>query len=159
MGRGSWWYDGEIDLGFSAGLRMAATVVADDPLFGLIAYGGDLQHIKHLIEVVPKDGLRSRFHIVLGSARVQMELDRDGFAESQPVAFDDSISDVKFIVENRAGNQHETVLHLRGMPAGSYQVSSDGGSISAFSIHNGEAQDVKIPVGAGNATHVSLVRK
>ena len=159
MGRGSWWYDGEIDLGFSAGLRMAATVVNDDPVFGVFAFGGDLRRTGHLIEVVPKDGLRSRFYIVLGSARVQKELDRDGFAENQPVTFDDSISEVKFIVENRASNRHETVLHLRGMPGGSYQVSSDGSSISAFSIHNGEAQDVKIPVGAGNATHVSLVRK
>ena len=42
MGRGSWWYSGEIDLGFSAALRMAATIVSEDPVFGLFAYGGDL---------------------------------------------------------------------------------------------------------------------
>jgi len=34
---------GEIDLGFSGALRTAATVVSDDPIFGLFAYGGDLK--------------------------------------------------------------------------------------------------------------------
>ena len=38
--RGPWPYSGEIDLGYGAALRTAATIVADDPLFGLIAYGG-----------------------------------------------------------------------------------------------------------------------
>src|SRR5262249_3145659 len=42
MGHWPWWYSGEIDLGFSGALRTVATVVADDPVFGLFAYGGDL---------------------------------------------------------------------------------------------------------------------
>jgi hypothetical protein len=37
--RGPWHYDGEIDLGFGAALRMAATIVVD-PIFGWFAYGG-----------------------------------------------------------------------------------------------------------------------
>src|SRR5215467_2740784 len=40
--RGPWNYDGEIDLGFGAGLRTAATILTDDPLFGWYAYGGTL---------------------------------------------------------------------------------------------------------------------
>jgi len=35
--RGAWSYDGEIDLGYCGALRAAATIVADDPLFGMIA--------------------------------------------------------------------------------------------------------------------------
>ncbi len=38
--RGPWQHEGEIDLCYGAGLSMAATVVADDSLFGLIAYSG-----------------------------------------------------------------------------------------------------------------------
>src|SRR5439155_69312 len=32
--RGPWHYDGEIDLGFGGALRMAATIVTRDPIFG-----------------------------------------------------------------------------------------------------------------------------
>src|SRR5204863_3753088 len=69
MGRGSWWYSGEIDLGYSGALRTAATVVSDDPIFGLFAYGGDLKQSSHVIRVVPKDGLRTRFYVVRGDTR------------------------------------------------------------------------------------------
>jgi hypothetical protein len=65
MPRGPWHYDGEIDLGYGAGLRMAATVVADDPVFGLIAYGGSLRHEGDSLQAVPRDGLRRRLVIVL----------------------------------------------------------------------------------------------
>ena len=59
--RGPWQYGGEIDLGYGAGLRMAATIVADDPLFGLVAYGGTLTTTGGQIAVVPRDGLRQHF--------------------------------------------------------------------------------------------------
>ena len=72
---GAWWYDGEIDLGFSGALRAAATVVSDDPLFGLIAYGGDLKRTGASVAVVPKDGLRTRFYIVRGGVCSEMTLD------------------------------------------------------------------------------------
>lgn len=42
IGNGSWGYSGEIDLGFSGALRTPATVISDDPIFGLYAYGGEL---------------------------------------------------------------------------------------------------------------------
>ena len=38
--RGPWRYDGEIDLGYGGALRMAATIVTRDPVFGWFAYGG-----------------------------------------------------------------------------------------------------------------------
>jgi hypothetical protein len=41
--RGAWQYSGEIDLGFGGGLRGAACIVADDPVFGNMAYGGELK--------------------------------------------------------------------------------------------------------------------
>ncbi|PNB45889.1 hypothetical protein C1X29_28955, partial [Pseudomonas sp. GW456-12-10-14-LB2] len=41
--RSAWYYACEIDLGFCGALRSAATIVADDPIFGRIAYGGTLR--------------------------------------------------------------------------------------------------------------------
>jgi hypothetical protein len=155
---GPWWYDGEIDLGFSGALRSAATVVSDDPLFGLIAYGGDLKRSGSSVEVVPKDGLRTRFYIVRGAARVQLTLDRDGFAKDQAVTFDDSLKQIAFQLENRGGGQHATTVHLQGLPAGGYRVSVNGKAQSSSSIEAGRSIDVKLPVEATGATRVTISR-
>ena len=150
---GAWWYDGEIDLGFSGALRSAATVVSDDPLFGLIAYGGSLKHVGGSVEVIPRDGLRTRLYIVRGTSRAQLTLDRDGFAKDQPVTFDDSFKQIDFQLENRGGGAHDAVLHLRGMPAGTYRVSVNGTQLA------GESLDVTVPIAAAGTTRVTVRRR
>ena len=40
--RGAWFYDGEQDLGHGSAVRMASTILADDPIFGWFAYGGSM---------------------------------------------------------------------------------------------------------------------
>ena len=128
--RGPWHYDGEIDLGYGASLRMAATIVADDPLFGMIPYGGALTTTGGQIAVVPRDGLRQRFAVVgqggtAGSAAARaressktsagvfrLEVDRDGFAAEAPIAFDRELRRVAFTLENRTGDRHTTVLAI-----------------------------------------------
>src|SRR5262245_49500487 len=73
--RGPWNYDGEIDLGFGAALRMAATVITRDPTFGWFAYGGVLSDRGANVEVIPRDGLRRRVDVVLSdSIRVKLDL-------------------------------------------------------------------------------------
>jgi hypothetical protein len=63
--RGPWHYDGEIDLGFGGALRMATTVLTRDPIFDWFAYGGTLTSVKDSLSIIPRDGLRQRFHVVL----------------------------------------------------------------------------------------------
>jgi len=77
-------------------------------------------------------------------------LDRDGFAKDQPVTFDDSLKQIDFQLENRGGGAHETVLHLRGVPAGRYRVSVNGAALPSESL------DVKVPVAAIGATRVTI---
>jgi hypothetical protein len=154
---GAWWYDGEIDLGFSGALRSAATVVSDDPLFGLIAYGGDLKRSGNSVEVIPKDGLRTRFYIIRGSSRAQLTLDRDGFAKDQAVAFDDSLRQISFQLENRGGGDHETALHLQGLPTGNYRVSVNGAAPQSVSIASGTAGAVNLHMGP-STIRVSITR-
>jgi hypothetical protein len=157
MGHGPWWYSGEIDLGFSGALRTAATVVTDDPIFGLFAYGGDLTSKAGRIEVLPKDGLRARFHVLLGGSRLQMEFSRDGFARDAPVAFDRSLARFTFLVESRSGGEHETVLHFRGLPAGDYRVTVAGVAVPNISSRLGEVVDFKFPVRSDNV-RVTITR-
>lgn len=157
MGRGPWWYSGEIDLGFGGYLRSAATVVVDDPIFGLMAYGGDLKRDKHGLAVIPKDGLRARLHILQGDRRIHLLLDRDGFAVGQPIRFDTALREMAFTLENRSGNAHETGFHVSGMPAGVYGVRIAGHEIARITSHSGEEHEARIPIGPEGA-HVTLTR-
>jgi hypothetical protein len=151
MGRGSWWYSGEIDLGYSGALRSAATVVVDDPIFGLFAYGGDLSRVKNLTHVIPKDGLRARFHIVRGAQRVHILLERDGFAKDKPVSFDDALATIRFTLENRASAPHDTVVRIAGLPAGTYEARAENHAVQQLTVRNGEERQIRIPVGAAPA--------
>jgi len=125
VARGPWHYDGEIDLGYGAGLRIARTVVTDDPLFGTIAYGGLLTVTGDRLSVVPRDGVRQRLDAILGT-KLRMELDRDGFAAGGVVELDRSLDRVAFTVENRTGDAHRTGLRLALPDRGVYRVSVDG---------------------------------
>jgi hypothetical protein len=152
MGRGSWWYSGEIDLGFSGALRMAATIVSEDPIFGLFAYGGELKRAKDSIQVIPKDGLRARFAIMRPDVHFQMEVDRDGFASNRPVWFNNSLSRIDFVLENRSHDTHETGLQVGGLPAGTYKVSLNRASIASFSVKAGESRNLKLPLAANGGS-------
>ncbi len=154
MGRGSWWYSGEIDLGYSGALRSAATIVVDDPIFGLFAYGGDLSREKNLIQVIPKDGLRARFHIMRGPQRLHILLARDGFAKDKPVSFDDGLTTIRFTLENRATANHETMVRIAGLPAGRYKATAQNHPADRLTVHAGEEQQIRIPVEAKDTTVV-----
>ena len=158
MGRGSWWYSGEIDLGFTGALRMAATVVNDDPIFGLYAYGGELKSTADVVEVVPRDGLRDRFALVLGRTRFQMQLDRDGFAEDKTITLTNSLSRIEFLIENRSHDKHQTTLHLEGLPNGTYSVLMNQHPLAKVVSNRGQLLDVKIPVSERGGSHIVLSR-
>ena len=158
MGRGSWWYSGEIDLGFSGALRAAATVVSDDPIFGLYAYGGELRRTGNSISVVPRDGLRDRFAIVRDGIRFQMSLDRDGFAKEQPIKFTNSLDHLDVVLENRAERPHETTLTLRGLPDCTYEVTVN--HQRSLTLQGGQGpREVKLPLAGAESLEVTLQRR
>jgi hypothetical protein len=113
--RGSWYYGCEIDLGYCGALRSAATIVVDDPIFGPIAYGGQLAETPDSFSVIPKDGLRQQLHVVRGERRLHLILDRDGFAADQPIRIDASLREIRFTLENRSGDTHTTTVQLSGL--------------------------------------------
>jgi hypothetical protein len=159
MGRGPWWYDGEIDLGFLGALRTAATVVVDDPIFKLYAYGGELRRDGKVTAVIPRDGLRVRFHVLRGDERLHILLGRDGFAEGQAVSFTDGLGEIKFTLENRAGARHETGIRVSGLPAATYQVFLGDRAVQKFSSDGAIEENVVIPVDESTvAVRIARVR-
>ncbi|MCI9573615.1 MAG: hypothetical protein HFH97_13605 [Lachnospiraceae bacterium] len=72
---GAWYYSCEIDLGFCGGLRGAATVVAEDPVFGRVCYGGSLEEAREGLRVTCRDGVGRRFHYIGAEGRIHAECD------------------------------------------------------------------------------------
>jgi hypothetical protein len=151
--RGPWFYSAEIDLGFGGALRTAATVVTEDPLFGWLAYGGHLRHDGDSLKVIPKDGLRQRLHVILGSQRMHLRLDRDGFARDEPVVLHDGLGQIRFTLENRTADAHLTRLVLSGLPKGDYRVVRDGKTIASITYREFEEVTLEIPA-SGIKTHI-----
>jgi len=144
--RGAWFYDGEIELGYAGALRTAATIVVDDPLFGLFAYGGLLTEGIEGSEVIPSDGLRKRFHVVRGDQRLHMLLDRDGFATGKPIVVGEGLRKIRFALENRTLDEHVTTLRMAGLPAGDYDVVISGRSVEQISVRETEWVTIDLPV-------------
>jgi hypothetical protein len=158
MGRGPWWYSGEIDLGFDGALRSAATVVVDDPIFGLFAYGGEVEQENTLTHVIPKDGLRVRFHVLRGPQRLHLLLARDGFSAGQPISFDDALHRITFALENRGGGRHETTIQIAGLPPGTYQVAVQDRLLQTLTSRDGEEQQVRVGMDSNGAS-ITLTRQ
>jgi hypothetical protein len=157
MPRGAWHYSAEEDVGYCGALRTHATVVARDPVFGEFAYGGVLTRTPNAVSVVPRDGLRVRFHVVRDDQRLHMVLDHDGYAKERPVIVADDLSRIQFTMENRTGGAHTTSLTIAGLPAGEYTVSVDGKAAGAIRGTTAETK-VALPVGVGPTAQVVVSR-
>ena len=152
--RGAWPYDGEIELGYAGGLRMAATILAHDPLFGLIAYGGILEEIEGAWAVVPQDGLRSRFCIVESDRRLMINCDWDGFAAGEQIIVRKDGTRIDLRIENRSGVTHTMTISVNGMQDGSYAVTGANG-LSTIVVKSGRAQ-IPVLLGADGTQAISL---
>jgi hypothetical protein len=165
--RGPWRYDGEIDLGYGGALRMAATVVTRDPVFGWFAYGGAMTEREGALEINPRDGLRRRFDVVIPDPvlpfpedirRFKLEFDRDGFAAAGRIVMDKNLDKIAFSVENRTEDVHKTTVRL-SLPAHTmYQLVQDGRLVSLLPSDDWDYPwRAELEVGAKGA-QVELVR-
>jgi len=143
--RGPWRYDGEIDLGFGGALRMAATVVTNDPTFGWFAYGAAMKDSGTTLSINPRDGLRRRLDVVIPDralpfpeslARLKIELERDGFDRAGDIVIDKALGSITFTVENRTGAPHATGIKL-SLPVGTrYGLRVDGKDVALTGTDN-----------------------
>jgi hypothetical protein len=154
MARGAWYYSAEEDVGYCAAIRTHATVLARDPIFGDIAYGGVATRDGRTMKVIPRDGLRVRFHVVRGDQRLHVVLDHDGFAREQPIVVADDLSRIEFTLENRTGGAHETGLSIAGATGDRFRVVVAGRDVGVYT----SAATVKLPVSASATSHVTISR-
>ena len=158
--RGAWYYSSEVDLGYSGALRTAATILADDPIFGRFCFGGLWQKTPAGIEITPKDGVRRRLHVVLGSGRrLHMLLDTDRFSGSEPVVVKEDLSEVRFHLESDNSAKHLTTLRLSGMNAGAYRLREGNRTIATWTIKNSEETTIEIPVTSGIRSRLFVISR
>jgi hypothetical protein len=149
--RGSWYYACEIDLGYCGALRTAATVLADDPIFGRFCFGGDWHKTSDGVEVTCRDGLRRRFHAMLDSRRLHLVSDTDRFPASQPIVLKEDLSEVRFSLESDNAAKHIAKIRLSGLPAGKYVVRRDSQPIATPDLKDGQEAIIELPMDAGTA--------
>lgn len=113
--RGPVQYDGEIDNGLSGYLRGTCSVLADDPDFGLTAYGGKLENTDSCITVFPADGVRQRFHCLCSGDRIHVSLDRDAIRRIRISA---DYRTFVFDIENVTEDEHSSAVSVNGTEYG-----------------------------------------
>jgi len=156
--RGAWYYSAEQDVSYCGALRIHATIVTRDPIFGEIAYGGELTRKTDTVSVIPRDGLRSRFRVIRDDHRLHMELIGDGFAAGQPVTVNDKLTKIQFMLENRVKAAHKAQLCINGLAAGEYKFTVDGQSQTVRMPGNAADHWLEQPVGAGPTAKVTIER-
>jgi hypothetical protein len=147
--RGSWYYACEIDLGFCGGLRAAATILADDPLFDRFCFGGDWRRRGNAVEVVPKDGVRRRFHAILEDGRLHLECDTDRFAAGRPISLAAGLAAVDFTLESDNRRAHTARVRVGGLEPGAWAAAAGRRRVATFQIEEGRDTTVELPMNGG----------
>jgi len=156
--RGAWPVCGEADHGLVGAIEAARTVLFDDPVFGLMAYGGQAAAHGNHLSVIPRDGVRQRFSAVLGEHKVHLALDRDGFAREKPIELDRGLKTLQFSIENRGAGPHLAQLTLEGLPTGRYGLKIDSQPLPTPVAAGGKVMVLSIPLKNTPAIQVQLRR-
>ena len=156
--RGAWYYACEIDLGYCGALRTAATILADDPIFGLICLGGQVRKGPSGFEVIPRDGLRRRFHAILATGRLHLSCDVGQFAADRPMWIGQDLSQVRFSLTCPCQFGHKARVRVRGLKAGNYRVSCGDGTIRTFTMGDGSEHTFDLAADPGSPNTYMIVR-
>jgi hypothetical protein len=149
MHRGTWYYSAEENLGFCGFMRSAATILAEDPIFGRFCYGGLLSQSGGTNQITPLDGVRKRFHAMLGTNQIHLVLDVDRFPATQSIACKDDQSLISFQVESGNPSGHSAALHLTVSTAGVYTISNNHGLVTTTNLLGGQEAVISLPVDGG----------
>ena len=160
LGRGSWFFASEIDLGYCGALRTAAAILADDPIFGRFCFGADWRKKGGVIEIYPKDGLRRRFHAMLNKGRIDFISDNDRFPSDQPIVLKEDLSEMRFQLESENPAPHTAQIHFSA-PAGTYTVRDRQKVIPVVQLTgNGNEAVLNLPMNGGaKFTAFAITRK
>jgi hypothetical protein len=146
--RGPWYYSSESDLGYCGAVRTAATVVADDPVFGRFCFGGEMRETASSLEIVPRDGVRRRLNLRTSGQSIDLEIMGARFARERPIVWSPGSTRIGFHVETEPAAKGVIEIRLMGWPAGNYRVRCHDESVA---FRTGQAEPVRLKVKPGSA--------
>ena len=143
---GAWYYSCEIDLGFCGGVRGASVILAEDPLFGMTAYGAGLCRKEEGWILHGRDGVGRRFHYIGKQGKIHVELEGVRLEPEESIYMEDGCRrlELRFTGQGTEGN-----IKILTEELGDYLVEGSGAL-----IREGEAFACR-PEGG----RLSLVRK
>jgi len=127
---------------------MAATILADDPIFGRFCFLGTWQPANGTNQVIPLDGVRRRFHAMLNTSTLHMVLDNDRFAANQPLSCTDDQSLLTFQMESEVTTAHTATLHLTVTMPGLYTINNNHGLVTTTNLVAGQEAAISLPMDA-----------
>ena len=144
--RGPWRYCGEGDLGMCAITRTAATMLVNDPIFGYIVYGGNMEEGKFDYKIIPDDGARIRFRIIDNKTRIGIELDRDNWSDTSPVSVQKNGKRMNLTLANATGDKHTTRLTVEMIGNGSPKLTANGAKIKHIRDHGNYIFEIPVDI-------------
>jgi hypothetical protein len=154
--RGPWYYSSETDLGYCGALRSAATIVADDPVFGRFCFGGEMHAEKTSLKIIPRDGVRRRLHLRTAGQQIDLELTGARFAKEQPIQWSIDQQKFRFMLETETTSNGEAQLVITGLPMHSYKIICGEEKVE-FHPDGTKALRIHVPAGSSKA-EVEIVR-
>jgi hypothetical protein len=137
-------------------VRTAATIVADDPVFGRFCFGGEMREEKASLHIIPRDGLRKRLHLRTAGQKIDFELTGARFAKEQPIELSTAQQRFHFTLETESTSTGEVLLLARGLPARRYKIIY-GKETKEFRPDSAKPLRLQIPAGSSKA-RVEIVR-
>jgi hypothetical protein len=157
--RGSWYYSCEQNLGFCGAVRMAATVLSDDEVFGRFCYGGNWSQVTNTIRVSPQDGVRQQFHAMLSTGQLHLRLMNDRFTAANDIVLTEDLSSVSFVIETPNPAAHSVGARFSASIAGAYTVSDLSGTFTNLNLSAGEEVQLTLPMGAGVGSKAFFINR
>lgn len=154
--RGDWFYSCETDLGYCAALRTAATIVADDAVFGRFCFGGEMHAEKTHLRIIPRDGVRRRLQLRTAGQKIDFEWRGARFAKDEPIQWFPDQQRFLFLVETESAGSGEIELMAAGLPAGRYKIVC-GEETKEFRAEAVNTLRLRVPAGVSK-TLVEVVR-
>lgn len=139
-----WYYSCEADLGFCGGIRGASVIAAQDPLFGLVCYGGLLREEPEGIYVDWRDGLGRRFHYIGETGRIHAECVHGRWIPGKGIFVGRDAGRIVLEAESGSWKKESLCVRILAEGLGDYRLKEDGRT-----IRDGEWAEIRLPSGSG----------
>jgi hypothetical protein len=143
----------EMGCGFYFGFVMACSYAIDDPDFGLIGYGCDVDgNINGHLSIIPRDGVARRVRVYPAGIKIESNATRIERAD-----IEEGGKKIVLLLAETLGSVTEDKLIICGLPKGNYVLSANYIEQATFTAEECAA-GICVPVATGANVSVHLIK-